>query len=248
MSRYAEAKSGTTVSSSLCQIRQFLMSVFPMGYSCRFSGYWKNIIHAVLSRMRPLLFAGSLLAGSWPGAIYADQHSETPSHALSSTSFLLVATGQIADPRFRQTVILVTKHGNAGPIGVIVNRPLNITLDKLFPDYPAARGLNLFNGGPAYPNQLSFLVRGTDAVEGSLTISSNTFLAYDSSMLGELLNGKRHFTGLRVMHGLASWAPGQLEFEIKRGDWFVMMLDESIIFDRSPAEMWRELQSHAAVM
>lgn len=249
MSRNADDKSESTVCNSLCQAQRFPLDVFPKEYSCSLSGsFHANIVQAVLARWRLFLFVVSLLFSSWPGAIHADQQTEKTPHALSSTSFLLVASGQIADPRFRQTVILVTKHGNTGPIGVIVNRPLNITLDKLFPAFPAARNFNLFNGGPAYPNQISFLVRGTDAVEGSLTISSNTYLAYDSSMLGELLNGKRHYTGLRVMHGLASWAPGQLENEIKRGDWFVMMLDETIVFDRPPEEMWRELQSHAAVM
>ena len=153
----------------------------------------------------------------------------------------------MADPRFSDTVILVTMHGNTGPIGVIVNRPQDITLDKIFPAYPAAKEFSLFYGGPVYPKQISYLVRGADAVEGALAISGNIYLAYDASLLGELLNGKRNYTGLRVMHGLASWAPGQLEYEIIRGDWIVMPLDDAVIFDRPPAEMWRELQSHAAV-
>lgn len=199
------------------------------------------------TRLRLLLFLGSLFISSWPDVLHADQPEQMP-HSPESSSFLLVASQQMADPRFRQTVILVTKHGNTGPIGVIINRPQDITLDMIFPAYPAAKDFNLFNGGPAYPKQISYLVRGADAVEGVLTISGNIYLAYDVSLLGELLNGKRHYTGLRVMHGLASWAPGQLEYEIKLGDWFVMPLDEAVIFDRPPAEMWQELQSHAAIM
>lgn len=202
---------------------------------------------AMRTRLRLLLFLGSLLAGGWPDVLHADQPEQTP-HTLSSTSFLLVASQQMEDPRFRQTVILVTRHGNTGPVGVIINRPQDITLDKIFPAYPAAKEFRLFYGGPAYPKQISYLVRGADAVEGALTISGNIYLAYDSSLLGELLNGKRRYTGLRVMHGLASWAPGQLEDEIKRGGWFVMPLDETVIFDRPPAGMWHELQSHAAIM
>jgi putative transcriptional regulator len=187
--------------------------------------------------------------GSWPDALRAKQIEQIPpSPPTSSSSFLLVASQQITDPRFRQTVILVTRHGNSGPIGVIINRPQDITLDMIFPAYPAAKEFSLFYGGPVYPKQISYLVRGADAVQGTLTISGNIYLAYDPSLLGELLNGKRHHTGLRVMHGLASWAPGQLEYEIKRGDWFVMPLDEAVIFDSPPAEMWQELQSHAAVM
>jgi len=201
----------------------------------------------VCLNLRLLLFIGLLFVCGWPRVLHADQPEQTP-RALSSTSFLLVASEQMADPRFRRTVLVVTKHGNTGPIGVIVNHPQDITLAKVLPENPAAKDLNLFYGGPAYPKQISYLVRGGDAVEGALTISGNIYLAYDASLLGELLSGKRHHTGLRVMHGLASWAPGQLEDEIKRGGWFVMPLDEAVIFDRPPAEIWQELQSHAADM
>jgi len=47
------------------------------------------------------------------------------------------------------------------------------------------------------------------------------------------------------MYGLASWAPGQLEYEIKLGGWYVMPFDEAAIFDRPPAAMWQELYNRA---
>lgn len=191
-----------------------------------------------------VLFLGSLLAGIWPGVLHADQPEQMP-QAPAAAGFLLVASQQMADPRFRKTVILISRHGKTGHIGVIVNRPQDITLDQIFPEYPAARKFSLFAGGPVYPNQISYLVRGADAVQGALAISENIYLAYDLSLLGELLGGKRHYKDLRVVHGMASWAPGQLEHEIKRGDWLVMPPDDADIFDRPPAEMWQELHRRA---
>jgi len=196
------------------------------------------------TRLRLLLLLCLLFAGSWPVMLRADQTGQMQP-GLSSTSFLLVASQQMADPRFRQTVILVTKHGNTGPIGIIINRPQDITLDKVFPDYPAAGKFSLFEGGPVYPKQISYLVRGADAVKGSLVISENISLAYDLPVLGEMLSGKRRYKDLRVVHGMASWAPGQLEQEIKLGDWYAMPLDDAVIFDRPPAEMWQELHRRA---
>jgi putative transcriptional regulator len=193
-------------------------------------------------RLRFLLF---LLVSNWPSLLHADQPEQMPQAAVPS-SFLLVASQQMPDPRFRKTVLVVTRHGNAGPIGVIVNRPQDIKLDKIFPDYPAARKLSLFYGGPAYPGQISYLVRGGEAAHGALTISSNIYLAYDVPTLGELLNGKRRYKQLRVMHGLASWAPGQLEYEIKLGNWYVMPFDETVLFDHPPAQMWQELLIRAS--
>jgi putative transcriptional regulator len=199
---------------------------------------------SMLTRFRFLLFFGVLLVGSWPAMLRADLLEQMP-HELASSSFLLVASKQMADPRFRKTVLVVSSHGNTGHIGVIVNRPQDIKLDKIFPDYPKAKEFSLFYGGPVYPGQISYLIRGGEAVEGALTISSNIYLAYDMPALGELLNGKRRYKDLRVMYGLATWAPGQLEFEIKLGGWYVIPFDESVIFDHPPAAMWQELYNRA---
>ncbi len=203
---------------------------------------------AMDKRLNVLLLLVAVFAGIWPNLLHAEQSVQMP-HALPSNSFLLVASGQMADPRFRKTVILVTRHGNTGPIGVIVNRQLEVTLDKIFTDSsPSARNLHLFYGGPTYSKQISYLVRGTDDVKGALTVSAGVQLAYDLPLLGELLDGKRVYTGLRVMHGLAAWAPGQLEIEIEQGSWFVMPFNEAVIFDQSPEGMWQALQGHAAVL
>jgi putative transcriptional regulator len=203
-----------------------------------------NINQTMLICLRFILSLGALLVGSWPAMLHAGQFGQTP-HEPEFSGFLLVASKQMPDPRFRKTVLVVTKHGNTGPIGVIVNRPQDIKIDKIFPDYPAAKELNLYYGGPAYPEQISYLVRGSEIVQGVLYVSRDTYLAYDIPTLGELLNGKRHYKDLRVMHGFTSWAPGQLEYEIKLGSWYVMPLDEAIIFDHPPAQMWQELYIRA---
>ena len=204
----------------------------------------KDLSEVTLARYMLLLCFSVLLFGGQQSMLQAGTPELLPG-AADSPAFMLVASQHMADPRFRKTVVLVTMHGKSGPIGVIVNRPEKITLDKMFPDYPAAKDLNLFNGGPVYPEQVSYLVRGGDAVERTLTISSDIYLAYDIPMLGELLSGKRPHKDLRVMHGLASWAPGQLEYEIKLGDWDTMPIDEAVIFDHKPSEMWKELNRRA---
>jgi putative transcriptional regulator len=195
-------------------------------------------------RSRFLVFLIALFVSNVPCLINAS-HSEQMQQEHEPSSFLLVASKQMPDPRFHEAVLLVTKHGNTGPIGVIVNRPQDVTLDKIFPTSPAAKEFSLFYGGPAYPKQISYLVRGGEAIEGALTISNNIYLAYDMPILGELLGGKRQYKNMRVMHGLASWAPGQLEYEIKLRSWYVLPFDEAIIFDHSPAGMWQELFNRA---
>ena len=76
----------------------------------------------MISRFRILLFLCTVVVGSSPALLHADHTGQMPQKPTAS-SFLLVASKQMNDPRFRKTVIVVTSDGNIGPIGVIVNRP-----------------------------------------------------------------------------------------------------------------------------
>ena len=194
--------------------------------------------------LRHVIFMCLTLIAGWPAMADAAPLDKTP-QAIDSPAFLLVASARMSDPRFRKTVLLVTRHGKGGPIGVILNRPESVSLDKMFPDYPAANELSLFNGGPVYPGQVSYLVKGGAPVDKTLVISSDIYLAYDLQNLRELLSGKQRYKALRVLHGMAAWAPGQLEREVKQGDWDIVPVDESLIFDGSPDEMWKELNKRA---
>ncbi|TXT23322.1 MAG: hypothetical protein FD134_2200 [Gallionellaceae bacterium] len=200
------------------------------------------------AQLRSLLFLGTLFLetlflGGWPTALMAyapmqpRQFMEPPPEA----GFMLVASRKLADPRFRETVVLVTRNRHSGPIGIVINRPKDITLDKILPAHKGAEKFKLFAGGPVNPENISYLFRGEGSVAGTLKVSGQVYLSYNMSLLAELLSGARAHTGLRVVHGLAAWAPGQLENEIARGDWHVLPVNDEVIFDRPPADIWPEL-------
>jgi putative transcriptional regulator len=195
---------------------------------------------------RLLLILGILLFGGWPAMLpaYAPMQPSRPfqlQEAPLDSSFLLVASRKLADPRFRETVVVVTRVRHTGPIGIVINRPGDVTLDKLFPAYPEARKIRLFAGGPVNPQHVSYLFRGEGGAAGTLKISDGVCLSYDTTLLGDLLSGARAHTGLRVANGLAAWAPGQLENEIARGDWYVLPIDDKVIFDSPEDKIWPEL-------
>ncbi|HKK16201.1 MAG TPA: YqgE/AlgH family protein, partial [Gammaproteobacteria bacterium] len=45
----------------------------------------------------------------------------------------------------------------------------------------------------------------------------------------------------RLFSGFAGWAPGQLETEIRRGDWHTWQANAAIIFSQAPDELWGDL-------
>jgi putative transcriptional regulator len=46
---------------------------------------------------------------------------------------------------------------------------------------------------------------------------------------------------IRVYSGYAGWAAGQLEREVRRGDWHLLPADAALIFRRDMTKLWPEL-------
>lgn len=161
-------------------------------------------------------------------------------------SVLLIANEEMADPRFRESVVLVTRHGkNRSTIGVIVNKPFDISLDKVFPDFRQATGHRLHYGGPVSQGQIVFLVRAANPPKAAITLAEQLFISSDGNSLRQLIEASTPTDRLRVFDGFASWAPGQLENEIDRGDWYLLPVDADVLFREPPGELWQKLLRRA---
>jgi putative transcriptional regulator len=161
-------------------------------------------------------------------------------------SILLIAADGMADPRFRQSVVLVTRHGRSrSTVGVIVNRVLDVPLDKVFPDLNQAAQHRLHYGGPVAPGGIVFMVRRETAPTAAITLAEGLFLSSNIDSLQRLLEASTPASRLRVFRGFASWAPGQLEHEIDRGDWYLLPVDADALFNDPLDEMWPKLWRRA---
>lgn len=167
---------------------------------------------------------------------------------VSGTSILLIAGNKMQDPRFKNAVVLVTRHGRSPPIGVIVNRPTEAHLGKLFPSLPEDQAKRpLYFGGPVATNQIAFLFRGAGGSADAITVAPSMHLGRAGASLRRLLRGEQTHHGLKVFAGHAAWANGQLEKEIERGDWYTLPLDEKAIFDWPTENIWPELFRRASL-
>lgn len=161
---------------------------------------------------------------------------------IVGNSILLVASAQMTDPRFQRTVLLVTRHGRSPPLGVILNRPLEATLGRLFPKLPEAEAKRrIFFGGPVATNMLAFLYRSPVGSDDAIGVVKDVHLGRSGVTLSQLLRGAKPHTGLRVFVGYAGWAEGQLENEIDRGGWHVLPVDQEVIFDKEIELIWPEM-------
>jgi putative transcriptional regulator len=152
---------------------------------------------------------------------------------------LLISAGGLFDPNFRQAVVLIGAHDARGAVGVILNRPLDVTVHDAIPTLAAlvGSGDTLFEGGPVETDQAVVLV---EAVEEALldvpVFGSVGFVTGDVPLeVGAAVRRARIFLG----H--AGWGPGQLEDELAAGAWVVEPPLVEDVFTAEPRTLWRRL-------
>ena len=187
-----------------------------------------------------LVFALFCAAWQWP---------EAQAQIALERAFLLVSTPGMQDPNFSETVVLVVREGEGGPLGVILNRPTTAELRAVYPDRAelAQRNDLLFLGGPVQPEALLFAFRSAVAPERGLHVIDDIYLSGYSEVLNQLLRHPEQAAEQRFFTGYAGWAEGQLESEIARSGWYVLPLDVTAIFERNPLDLYRQFLERATV-
>ncbi len=165
-----------------------------------------------------------------------DSGGALPDLAPAAGRFL-VATPLMKSGYFRESVIFITNHGQAGTIGLIVNRPILLDIAHLVPDVPRYfAALPAYEGGPVQRGVLSLMVR-----EGRNTRNGWLRFVFGSPQSSGLLANLGHGSEPRLFSGYCGWAPGQLQAEIRRGAWHVLPADDELIFDAYPGLLWQRL-------
>lgn len=149
---------------------------------------------------------------------------------------LLVSGPGLWDPNFRRTVVLIGHHDDEGAVGVVLNRPLDATVEEAAPPLsPLVRsGETLFRGGPLQPEAAVVLADFEDPDRaGVLALDSIGFLPEESD--ADSLGGLRR---ARVFAGYAGWGAGQLEAEMAEDSWHATPALPGDIFTDSPEGLW----------
>jgi putative transcriptional regulator len=164
-----------------------------------------------------------------------------PSRSGSLAGRLLVATASLVDPNFHLTAALLLEHGEHGALGVVLNRPSEIPVEQILPDWAHAvsEPKVVFHGGPVQPNTVIAVARsrveapsGWQRVLGPLGVVD---LDADPAIVAPDIRG------FRVVAGYAGWSAGQLEAEIASGAWFVIAAGDDDPFCKDPDELWRSV-------
>jgi putative transcriptional regulator len=161
--------------------------------------------------------------------------------ALPANGVLLIAKPGMADPRFRETVILATQAPGGHTVGVILNRPLKTKLSGFMQDPRAAgyRGTMAY-GGPVMERAVVALFRSAQPPSApAFHVLRGVYLSMHPQAIEPLLETPDG--DFRLFAGFSGWAPEQLQSETMAGAWHMLPATEEIAFRADSSRLWREL-------
>jgi putative transcriptional regulator len=159
---------------------------------------------------------------------------------VNLTHHFLIAMPNMVDPYFSRTLTFICEHNEQGALGLVVNRPIDMTLATLLERLnldPGARELTeipVYFGGPVQTDRGFVLHVPVGGWGSTLAVRDRIGLTTSRDILEAVSRGKGP-AKMMVTLGYSGWAAGQLEHEIKQNAWLTVESKDAIIFDL-PAE------------
>jgi len=158
--------------------------------------------------------------------------------ALNLANHFLIAMPSMQDPVFGGTVVYVCEHNENGVLGVVINKPTDMTMQTLFEriDLKVESGLEghddepVMFGGPVQDDRGFVLHTPGHHYSSSLTVTKDVAFTTSIDVLEAVANGDGP-QQILVSIGYSGWSPGQLEDEIGRNGWLTVGADPRILFN-----------------
>ena len=161
------------------------------------------------------------------------------------TNHFLIAMPGLQDAMFARSVVYVCEHSERGALGLVINKPCDIDMKRLFEkvELPLLRsdlmGDPVFLGGPVQTergfvlHEATFLDKDkpSDPVYASTMVIPGGLEMTSSRDVLEALSTGAGPRKVLVSLGYASWGEGQLESELGENSWLTVAASSSVIFD-----------------
>ncbi len=160
---------------------------------------------------------------------------------MNLTDHFLIAMPTLQDPFFSRTLTYLCEHNEQGALGLVINRPIDMTLGALFEqvgvEVKPARLTEepLLFGGPVQMDRGFVLHRPLGSWQSTVKVHDEVGLTTSKDILVAAARGEGPRQML-VTLGYAGWAPGQLEQEIADNSWLTVQAKPDLIFDLAAEE------------
>lgn len=166
---------------------------------------------------------------------------------VNLTDHFLIAMPAMTDPYFAKSLTYICEHSEQGALGVVINRPIEMTLKMLFDQIGIKlesdeRAENMVHfGGPVQTDRGFVLHQPAGEWLSTMAVNQHIALTTSKDILEAVGRGQGPYK-LLVTLGYAGWDAGQLEQELAQNAWLSVPASAQIIFDlpweqRLPAAM-----------
>lgn len=179
------------------------------------------------------------------------------SDPINLTHHFLIAMPGLEDERFARSVIYLCEHSERGALGIVINKPSDISLKHLFDkvELPLNRadlmGAPVFQGGPV-STERGFVLHEAVVAEdappeqsvyaSTMSIPGGLEMTTSKDVLEALATGAGPRKVL-VSLGYSQWGEGQLESELAENSWLTVGADAAVIFDTPVEERYEKALS-----
>jgi putative transcriptional regulator len=152
---------------------------------------------------------------------------------------ILVAEPFMLDPNFKRSVVLICEHNDVGTTGFIINKPVDIKIHELVPDFPESKAA-VHIGGPVAVDSLHFLHNVGDLLDNSQEVCPGVYWGGDFEKLKFLMEtGVIQDQNIRFFIGYSGWSEGQLIEEMQETSWLTEVMDANYLFRVKPFVLWQ---------
>jgi putative transcriptional regulator len=166
---------------------------------------------------------------------------------LNLANHFLIAMPSMHDPVFGGSVVYVCEHNENGALGVVINKPTDMTMQALFEhielkleigiggfgDFGATPPIAvkpIMFGGPVQDDRGFVLHTPRGNYSSSLRVTEDVAFTTSIDVLEAVASGDGPHQ-MMVSIGYSGWGAGQLEDEIARNGWLTVGADPRIMFD-----------------
>ncbi len=158
---------------------------------------------------------------------------------------ILVASPNLKDPYFSQSIVYICTHDEAGAIGIIINQKIGMISysDLVFindknASIPKNKKIPLMFGGPINTDMLIALSTKEQDDDSLMSFSIHTDI---TSFLKQQQLKKYSSEKFILAKGVAAWDSQQLEEEVESNHWIIVEADQKLIFSTKRRNKWSEI-------
>lgn len=153
---------------------------------------------------------------------------------------ILVASPLLLDPNFIHSVVLVVEHDEQGALGIILNRPLPVTLSHICEEsglnFAGSTEATAWRGGPVDPQRGILLVKGGMPGDEDTVLDFTHFVSHRKDLLEDLFQDAN--ANYRLFLGYAGWGPEQLDGELEQKAWTRASVHSEWLLHPDPRGLW----------